>query len=375
MMAKSVNIDSRSEWPPLWLRWSLCLWIISALSLQSRAQQLLSFSGCSYPNLHNRDQCGLHDDSIRPLVCDPQNAVSMSELQVIAEKIEKLKSQHGRKCVCSAPHHGGFNDCWYKFAFAFLREMVPVVGSNQETFSRHYCPANTTLLHAHRLSTREEVLTNGRHFARLIREKSAFGHCEEDILFLVVMNRPDQLIDGDLPSPGHPNPPPAIFVSYGSLVSDRVEVLDFDHEHVLNRSPDSLQKIVNALNTDLSNGYPLKTVMESLVDQVSEVLISADVNNVHKIQHIPPTWAIIVFATCGVLCVLMAIGLCLMKSSVRRGPTRGKQMGENPRRWKAGFVGGMWVVSAQHRPQLSFEQQQQLQQQQLQTGHMIREFA
>uniref|UniRef100_A0A1I7YLY1 GPI-anchored protein n=1 Tax=Steinernema glaseri TaxID=37863 RepID=A0A1I7YLY1_9BILA len=374
MMVRSTYVGSRPDWPPLWSRRSLYLWMLLSLILQSSAQQLLSLTGCSYPNLHNRDQCGLHDDSIRPLVCDPQNAVSMSELQVIAEKIEKLKSQHGRKCVCSSPQHSGLNDCWYKFAFAFLREMVPVLGANQESYSRHYCPVNSTLLHGARLSTRAEALTNGRHFARLIRQKSAFGHCEEDVLFLVVMNRPDQLIDGDLPSPGHPYPPPVIFISYGSLVSDRVEVLDFDHEHVLNRSPDSLQKIVSALNTDLSNGYPLKTVLESLVDQVSDALIRADVKNVHRIQHIPPTWAIIVFATCGVLCVLMAIGLCLMKSSVRRASTRGKQMGENPRRWKAGFVGGMWVVSAQHRTQLSFEQQQQLQPQQ-QPSVMAREFA
>ncbi|TKR62908.1 hypothetical protein L596_026810 [Steinernema carpocapsae] len=338
--AKLFNAEALlGKWPPIWSRWTLIVAVGFSLLWEASAQQLLSVSGCSYPNLRNRDQCGLHDDSIRPLVCDPQNAVSMSELQVIAEKIENLKTQYGRKCVCSA-NRGERDDCWYKFAFAFLREMVPVQGANQESHSKHHCPVNSTILHNNRLSTREEIKTNGRHFARLIREKSSFGKCEEDILFLIVMNRPEQLMEGDMSSSGHPTA--LIFVSYGSLVSDRVEMLDFDHEHVLNRSPDSLQKIVNALNTDLNHGYPLKTVMESLVDQVSEALIKADTNNVHKIQHIPPTWAIIVFATCGVLCVLMAIGLCLMKSTVRRGPVRGKAVAEAPRRWKAGFVGGMW---------------------------------
>lgn len=95
-------------------------------------------------------------------------------------------------------------------------------------------------------------------------------------------------------------------------------------------------------------------IVESL-QKVENVVIQ---NNLHSKHHIP-LWAWIIFATCGVTFILMAIGyiiynknffkcfnffsLCLIRTTTRRGFQRGKPNAiDTGRRWKAGFVGGMW---------------------------------
>uniref|UniRef100_A0A0R3RMR1 PBPe domain-containing protein n=1 Tax=Elaeophora elaphi TaxID=1147741 RepID=A0A0R3RMR1_9BILA len=102
---------------------------------------------------------------------------------------------------------------------------------------------------------------------------------------------------------------------------------------------DPLQEIVEAENVNFENGYSLKVVVENLLDRF-EAILSQEYSLPRARSHIPD-WAMIVFIVCALLCLLMTIGLCLMQTSVRRGSPRSKPV-DTTRRWKAGFVGGMW---------------------------------
>uniref|UniRef100_A0A915D2N9 Uncharacterized protein n=1 Tax=Ditylenchus dipsaci TaxID=166011 RepID=A0A915D2N9_9BILA len=51
-------------------------------------------------------------------------------------------------------------------------------------------------------------------------------------------------------------------------------------------------------------------------------------------------WAWVIFGLCGVMFLLMDVGLYLIRTNTRRSAQRGKAGNATPsRRWKAGFVG------------------------------------
>ncbi|EJW78468.1 hypothetical protein WUBG_10625 [Wuchereria bancrofti] len=139
---------------------------------------------------------------------------------------------------------------------------------------------------------------------------------------------------------------PYIFASYGSLVREKADPfhllpsndLSMNHQQRQHYF-DPLQKIIEAENVNFENGYSLKVVTENLLDRF-EATLSQEYTLPRARSHIPD-WAMIVFIICALLCLLMTVGLCLMQTSVRRGSPRGKPA-DTTRRWKAGFVGGMW---------------------------------
>jgi hypothetical protein len=124
----------------------------------------------------------------------------------------------------------------------------------------------------------------GRQFARVVRERWAMGACNEDILFLIVIKRPEQvklteycmcvhlwslqlvrnsangqqpvrLLIGDQLTPTIVFQ--YIFVSVGSLVQERAD-------HIVTRENKTLQQLVNALNEKLEHGYTLNAVSWAL---------------------------------------------------------------------------------------------------------------
>ncbi|VDK58140.1 unnamed protein product [Anisakis simplex] len=311
------------------------------------AERLSSVTPCAYPLVSDAIHCGIDDPLLRQSVrvCDPDKVISMSEVEVIKDKLEDIYSHKTDFCIC---RHDQPRPCWYRFGFAFLRHMLAVDSGVSHLYSREFCPANETLLrytksHDSLLQSKESVQHYGDHFARLIRERWLMGECDEDVLFLILLRRPDQLISRNLMahSFGIPLiPAPYIFASYGPLVVEKVDALDPKEEDFpLKYRVDSLTRIVEAENENLENGYPLKAVVERLLERFEQTLSKAEeAYSAPRVRHHIPDWAIAVFAACAFLCILMAFGLCLMRTSVRRGSQRGKPA-DTARRWKAGFVG------------------------------------
>jgi len=263
----------------------------------------------------------------------------MSEIQLVSNVLEREYQKHQGKCICpgmKAKHH---SHCWYKFGFAFLREMWPVEGALTDRHSGDHCPLNVSdsdVLKNNQIFSLEEVYDYGNNFARVLRERWNFGNCGEEILFLILQKRPDQLSRNDYSSR------PFIFISYGSTVADKLSNI-FDPYSLGKSMDDPLRIFVNEENDHLAGGYPLNRVLTNLIVKISDTLKKSEHHQrmpLHK-DHIP-FWAWVVFAACGVLCILMGIGLCWIRTTTRRGSQRGKQSADPGRRWKAGFVGGMW---------------------------------
>uniref|UniRef100_A0A915PTG4 Uncharacterized protein n=1 Tax=Setaria digitata TaxID=48799 RepID=A0A915PTG4_9BILA len=319
--------------------------------MNDRAERLLSITPCAYPLLSDTVHCGIDDADLRQTVrvCDPDKAISMSEIEVIKNKLDTIYKRKNKYCVCRPDQ---LKPCWFRFGFAFLRRMFPVETGVSNLYSREFCPANETLLsfkksYALVHSTRETIINYGKNFARLLRERWLMGECDEDILFLILLKRPNQLVRKNalsyLPT-GIMSQAPYIFASYGSLVQEKIDTFSsLINEFPINKKRlDPLQKIVEAENVNLENGYSLKVVTENLLEQFEATLSQTDEKypSPNSRSHIPD-WAMVVFIMCALLCLLMTIGLCLMRTSVRRGSPRSKPM-DTTRRWKAGFVGGMW---------------------------------
>ncbi|VDN05291.1 unnamed protein product [Thelazia callipaeda] len=314
--------------------------------MMSNSERLSSITPCAYPLLSDTTHCGIDDTKLKSVqVCDPDKAISMSEIEVIKNKLDSIYQRNNNYCIC---HHDQSRPCWFQFGFAFLRYMYPVQSGVSHLYSREFCPANETLLkfiknHAFLHSTREDVINYGENFARLLRERWIMGKCDEDILFFIVLKRPDQLIVEIIRSLQY------IFASYGSLVQEKIGIFNsMDGEFLLSyHRMDPLKRIVEAENVNFENGYSLKAVTENLLDRFTETLSQANKNHLlTRTQSHIPDWALIVFVTCAFLCLLMTIGLCLMRRSVRRGSPRSKPM-DTTRRWKAGFVGGKIIIEIQ----------------------------
>ncbi|CDW53305.1 hypothetical protein TTRE_0000156901 [Trichuris trichiura] len=164
---------------------------------------------------------------------------------------------------------------------------------------------------------------HGQRFADVIRHRWNFGVCGEDILILVVKNKPHV----------------TLFLSAGLTVQERAERLKALDYY-------SVDQIIQKHNENLENGFPLKAVLESIIKELGAMLLLADqkIATSSKKGRIP-SWAVAAFGTCAGLLVLMALGLLLIRRRERGAFKRGQSKDKTDRRWKAGFVGGMYKVS------------------------------
>ncbi|CAD5206222.1 unnamed protein product [Bursaphelenchus okinawaensis] len=306
--------------------------LLLLFSAQLSTSQLSS--PCSYPHYINKAECALQEDTtlLQGWACDPENTISMAELHILNEYIKDIYRTNANTCQCpksESPH------CGYKFGFAFVKNISQDVYPALEHVTKSFCPHKLPLSPRKRNFTLpKEVLNYMQNYARIVRERWNLGTCGEDILILIVNDPPEQLIPHSFNTQRHMHP--LMVVSYGKLITEKFgESLD-DH-----LSMDSLFRIVDEENMNLQNGYPLIKVLNNVVRRSTEAFNLADykLQIPHSKHHIP-LWAWIIFASCGVLFILMAVGLCLVKSTSRRGTLRSKSHAMDPaRRWKAGFVG------------------------------------
>ncbi|KFD53700.1 hypothetical protein M514_05405 [Trichuris suis] len=170
---------------------------------------------------------------------------------------------------------------------------------------------------------------HGQRFADVIRHRWNFGLCGEDILILVVKNKPHVV---SVP-PGLTPASAMLFLSAGLTVQERAERLKALDYY-------SLDQIVHKHNENLENGFPLKAVLESIINELGAMLLLADqkIATSNKKGRIP-SWAVAAFGTCAGLLVLMALGLLLIRRRERGAFKRGQSKDKTDRRWKAGFVG------------------------------------
>ncbi|VDO52751.1 unnamed protein product [Brugia timori] len=165
-------------------------------------------------------------------------------------------------------------------------------------------------------STRESIINYGKNFARLLRERWLMGECDEDILFFILLKRPNQLMRRSTLSylaSGTAQQTPYIFASYGSLVREKIDPFHSlpNNDLSMNQQQrqhyfDPLQEIIEAENINFENGYSLKVVTENLLDRF-EATLSQEYTLPRARSHIPD-WAMIVFIICALLCLLMTVG-------------------------------------------------------------------
>uniref|UniRef100_A0A915DVS3 Uncharacterized protein n=1 Tax=Ditylenchus dipsaci TaxID=166011 RepID=A0A915DVS3_9BILA len=84
-----------------------------------------------------------------------------------------------------------------------------------------------------------------------------------------------------------------------------------------------------------------EVVLNNMVDRTVDALnkVESALKSPHPRSHVP-LWAWVIFGLCGVMFLLMGVGLYLIRTNTRRSAQRGKAGNAEPsRRWKAGFVG------------------------------------
>uniref|UniRef100_A0AC35UC60 TPM_phosphatase domain-containing protein n=1 Tax=Rhabditophanes sp. KR3021 TaxID=114890 RepID=A0AC35UC60_9BILA len=312
------------------------------------SQQILSITPCAYPPVADKTNCGIlpMQNSRIGLICDPDHVVSVTELSVITDKIEKIYESKGDSCIC---RNKQVYPCWYKFAFAFVKQLNPVVGGVDEAWGEKECPVNRNLLYQVNKKTvdsnfpdAQSIQQYGDLFTKILRERWAVSQCGEEILFLVVKDRPSQMVPKGFHNIIPGKSIPMIFASFGQAVSDRMDPVNpIVKSFLMPYQGNALMEVLKVENEKLLNGYPLLSVIDSLLDSFVQNLTKADdnVGEQKEKTHIPD-WAKMVFVGCGLLCLAMAIGLWFKKNT--RRSQRGKPNASDPnRRWKAGFVGGI----------------------------------
>ncbi|KAI1722519.1 modulator of levamisole receptor-1 domain-containing protein [Ditylenchus destructor] len=366
---------------------SLLIALITAVFCQSNRgssqQSYPEMNACAqaYPHFSDRRQCGIHDSKLlNGWICDPDNIISMSEVYVIDDTLRRVYSQKSQNCQCSSQvttSSGGKQQkskskkaCWYKFAFAFLRDLGPVVPTSKDSYMNDLC-SNFSLLPQHLQANRRDNSINAetaflyaQNYVRVVREKWAIGECGEDILVLTVQNPPKQLVSksskGALPSSTPVNGFLAnfvirikfqmVFVSYGSHVVEQFGVVD---TYTLPYAVEPLRRIVDEANSNLRNAYPLNKVLNNLVLRTVDALqrVERALKSHHPRSHVP-MWAWAIFGACGITFIMMGLGMFLIRTRARRGYQRGKSGNVDPamRRWKAGFVGEDVQSQSQQKP-------------------------
>uniref|UniRef100_A0A913HXJ2 Uncharacterized protein n=1 Tax=Strongyloides stercoralis TaxID=6248 RepID=A0A913HXJ2_STRER len=320
--------------------------ILICLFKKIKCESLINISPCAYPSVSDTTNCGiLPMFGSMGLICDPDHIFSHTELTVLNDKVEKIYSEKGDNCICN---NSIKYPCWYKFSFAFLRKLIPIEGGIKDEYNKDYCPINKTLQYIankkrndYYFSSSTSVQMYGEKFAEIIRDRWSSSFCGEEILFFILKNRPQQLIKEGYNNIIPGKSIPMIFVALGSTVIERLDMSNPKKENSLFFYHSAVIKETLIMENDkLLNGYPLLSVIESTLDKFVTILSNADSHiSSSKVGNHIPSWALIVFGICALSCCLMAIGLCFVRTSARRGSQRGKSNADPNRRWKAGFVG------------------------------------
>ncbi|KRY33379.1 hypothetical protein T01_1854, partial [Trichinella spiralis] len=297
----------------------LPLGVCEAVKKYPDSTQSSSIDPCLYPSPtapHFMERCQVTTAVTQQfLICDPDSIMSISEIEEVVKQLKRLDLHYGNHCLCDS---GQSQHCWYQIGFAFVEQFHFILSLLENTYEpASYC--NTSDRNA--LSSgigvnkwsRQMIQLYGGRFAEIIRRQWNFGRCGEDILILIVKNRPQMAthmsaLQTQLQS--------MIFLSKGIAVSERTN-------HMITHGIRSLDFIFEQLLKDLS------TVL-LLADQTFYMPRNR--------SHIP-TWAIAAFGACAGLLIIMALGLILVRRRERGAFKRGQSKDKSDRRWKAGFVG------------------------------------
>ncbi|KRX79497.1 hypothetical protein T06_12171 [Trichinella sp. T6] len=297
----------------------LPLGVCEAVKKYPDSTQSSSIDPCLFPSPtapHFMERCQVTTAVTQQfLICDPDSIMSISEIEEVVKQLKRLDLHYGNHCLCDS---GQSQHCWYQIGFAFVEQFHFTLSLLENTYEpASYC--NTSDRNA--LSSgigvnkwsRQMIQLYGGRFAEIIRRQWNFGRCGEDILILIVKNRPQMAthmsaLQTQLQS--------MIFLSKGIAVSERTN-------HMITHGIRSLDFIFEQLLKDLS------TVL-LLADQTFYMPRNR--------SHIP-TWAIAAFGACAGLLIIMALGLILVRRRERGAFKRGQSKDKSDRRWKAGFVG------------------------------------
>ncbi|KRX79495.1 hypothetical protein T06_12171 [Trichinella sp. T6] len=293
----------------------LPLGVCEAVKKYPDSTQSSSIDPCLFPSPtapHFMERCQVTTAVTQQfLICDPDSIMSISEIEEVVKQLKRLDLHYGNHCLCDS---GQSQHCWYQIGFAFVEQFHFTLSLLENTYEpASYC--NTSDRNA--LSSgigvnkwsRQMIQLYGGRFAEIIRRQWNFGRCGEDILILIS------------PHVSASNPTSMIFLSKGIAVSERTN-------HMITHGIRSLDFIFEQLLKDLS------TVL-LLADQTFYMPRNR--------SHIP-TWAIAAFGACAGLLIIMALGLILVRRRERGAFKRGQSKDKSDRRWKAGFVGGMYKV-------------------------------
>ncbi|KAL1242189.1 Triosephosphate isomerase [Trichinella spiralis] len=312
----------------------LPLGVCEAVKKYPDSTQSSSIDPCLYPSPtapHFMERCQVTTAVTQQfLICDPDSIMSISEIEEVVKQLKRLDLHYGNHCLCDS---GQSQHCWYQIGFAFVEQFHFILSLLENTYEpASYC--NTSDRNA--LSSgigvnkwsRQMIQLYGGRFAEIIRRQWNFGRCGEDILILIVKNRPQMS-----PHVSASNPTSMIFLSKGIAVSERTN-------HMITHGIRSLDFVIDKYNERLEEGFSLKLIFEQLLKDLSTVLLLADQTFYmpRNRSHIP-TWAIAAFGACAGLLIIMALGLILVRRRERGAFKRGQSKDKSDRRWKAGFVG------------------------------------
>uniref|UniRef100_A0A915JNY7 Uncharacterized protein n=1 Tax=Romanomermis culicivorax TaxID=13658 RepID=A0A915JNY7_ROMCU len=329
---------------------------------------------CTFPTPDQEKEwkkCGEPVLSTKFNICDPEAVMSFTQIDYITKPLDLIEEHYGDHCICSKSSTSGSRNCWYKFAFAFLKDLpfprIPLpsnigpevlcqdVNLTSINFSENSDEYSKTTKFEYTL---EETIDYGNQFADILRKRWKLGSCDEDILILVVERAPKSMATSRF---DRNSSKPAIFVSMGHLVKFRSDHVTRPHNYEVKSMEESVT-VVNQILRGNSENAALEKALALLISYFDQVLQLADQtfqryspNAVHH-NHAPPTWALCAFAGCGALLVIMALGSCLVRTRVRRSFFRNKQAADANRHWKAGFVGGMLAPKYQDHLGLSDNQ-------------------
>uniref|UniRef100_A0A915DWD5 Uncharacterized protein n=1 Tax=Ditylenchus dipsaci TaxID=166011 RepID=A0A915DWD5_9BILA len=132
------------------------------------ANQHGTLSACQYPHYSDHRICGIHDSKlVEGWICDPDNIFSMSEVYIIDNKLREIYKNGESKCQCPLASFNASDNaktktrgkrkapCWYKFGFAFLKELDPTARAVAEAQTNEHCSNHTVVTADH-----DFVLTN-----------------------------------------------------------------------------------------------------------------------------------------------------------------------------------------------------------------------
>uniref|UniRef100_A0A915L7P9 Uncharacterized protein n=1 Tax=Romanomermis culicivorax TaxID=13658 RepID=A0A915L7P9_ROMCU len=262
-------------------------------------------------------------------ICDPESSIYLSQIESLITKLDQISHKHKSECFCDLHHTESddhdvedYNDhkierrirsttqtnCWYKFSFAFVdrlrfpRTLIPDSIQYEdlcEKFGQSSINSESAQLHSRHWLNRKNVENYGQQFVNFLSKQWwPQETCEGNILILIVKNT----------------------------------------RHILQVLVNLVTSIDDTLTLIYESFYSTpahKSTKRTLIIRPPGAAPSLNYN--HQI----PNWALAVFAGCGLLLLLMALGVLWSKKRVRRpGLSNRKQvLRSDSRRWKVGFVG------------------------------------